>query len=114
MKHSIAVATAAVVLLLGAALPAPAADVPKPVIVHIKNFAYVPAKLTVPVGTTITFVNDDAEPHTVTATNNSFDSDGLDSHQSWKHAFAKPGTFAYFCEMHPYMKGTVVVKAAAS
>ena len=59
----------------------------------------------------MTFVNDDEEPHTVTATNKSFDSEGLDTNQTWKHAFAKAGTFAYFCEMHPYMKGTVIVKS---
>lgn len=112
MKHSIAVAAAAAALLLGAALPAPAADAPKPTIVHIKNFAYVPASVTVPSGATITFVNDDDEPHTVTATNKSFDSEGLDTHASWNHRFAKAGTFNYFCEMHPYMKGTVIVKAA--
>jgi plastocyanin len=114
MKHSIAVAAAVAALLLGAALAAPAADVPKPPVVHIKNFAYVPATLTVPPGTTVTFVNDDEEPHTVTATNKSFDSEALDSHQSWKYAFAKSGSFTYFCEMHPYMKGTVTVKTGGA
>jgi plastocyanin len=112
MKHSFAVAAAAAALLLGAALPAPAADAAKPAVVHIRNFAYVPATITVRPGTTIMFVNDDNEPHTVTATNKSFDSDGLDTHESWKHTFAKAGSFNYFCEMHPYMKGTVVVKAS--
>jgi plastocyanin len=110
MKHAIAAFAAAAGLALGAALPAPAADAPKPVVVHIKNFAYVPARLSVPSGTTVTFVNDDDEPHTVTATDKSFDSEGLDTHQAWKHVFAKAGTFAYFCEMHPMMKGAVTVK----
>ena len=113
MKHSLAVAAAAAALLLGSALPSPAADAPKPPIVHIQNFKYVPATLTVATGTTVTFVNDDDEPHTVTATNKAFDSEGLDTHQSWKQRFAKAGTFTYFCEMHPYMKGTVIVKGAA-
>ena len=113
MKKSLAVAGAAAALLLGTVLPAPAADAPKPTVVHITMFKFVPATVTVPAGTTITFVNDDDEPHTVTATDKSFDSDGMDTHQSWKHAFAKPGTTSYFCELHPYMKGTVVVKAAA-
>jgi plastocyanin len=111
MKHALAASLAAVALLFGSgAAPAPAADAPKPVVVHITMFKFIPATVTVPAGTTITFVNDDEEPHTVTATNKSFDSEAMDSHQSWKHAFAKSGTFTYFCELHPYMKGTIVVK----
>ena len=80
--------------------------------VHIKNFKFVPATLSVAAGTTVTFVNDDQEPHTVTATNKSFDSEGLDTNQKWSHAFTKAGACAYFCEMHPYMHGTITVKAA--
>jgi plastocyanin len=82
------------------------------VTVHIKNFAYSPATITVPAGTVVRFVNDDGEAHTVTATDRSFDSAGLDTGDAWKFAFAKPGRYAYFCAMHPYMKGTVVVTAA--
>ena len=80
--------------------------------VHIKNFTFVPASLSVPAGTSVTFINDDDEPHTVTAIDKSFDSEAIDTHESWKHTFAKTGTFAYFCEMHPMMKATLIVKAA--
>lgn len=80
--------------------------------VHIKNFAFVPAKLTVPAGSVVRFVNDDSEAHTVTAENRSFDSSGLDSGSAWAYRFAKPGSFAYFCALHPYMKGTIVVRSA--
>ena len=83
-----------------------------PATVHIKNFTFVPASLTITAGTAVTFVNDDTEPHTATATDKSFDSEGLDTNGSWTHTFTKPGTIAYFCEMHPYMKGTLIVKAA--
>lgn len=79
--------------------------------VHIKNFMFVPATLTVAPGTTVTFVNDDDEPHTVTSTVKAFDSEGLDTHQTFKQTFAKGGTYLYFCEVHPYMHGTVIVKA---
>ena len=79
--------------------------------VRIKNFAFVPAKLTVPAGTVVRFVNDDGEAHTVTAVNRSFDSTGLDGGDAWAYRFAKPGTFDYFCALHPYMKGAVVVVA---
>jgi plastocyanin len=67
--------------------------------VHIKNFAFDPATLTVAADTTVRFVNDD-----------SFNSDGLDTNDSWSFRFTKPGTYAYFCQLHPYMKGTVIVK----
>lgn len=88
-----------------AAAPAPATAV-----VHISNFAFSPPTLTVAAGTRVTFVNDDEEPHTATAVDKSFDSEALDLHQSWQHAFAAPGRYAYFCELHPHMRGTVVVR----
>jgi plastocyanin len=78
--------------------------------VHIKNFAFDPATLTVAAGTTVRFVNDDSEAHTVTARDRSFDSSGLDTHDAWSFRFTKTGTFAYFCELHPYMKGVIIVQ----
>jgi plastocyanin len=110
MKSRIALALAAAALFAGMPLTAPAASTAATV--HIKDFHFVPAALTVTAGTTVTFINDDQEPHTATAVNKSFDSEAIDTNQSWKHAFSKPGTYAYFCEMHPMMKGTLVVKAA--
>jgi plastocyanin len=104
----------AVALLVGGLVPARSADAPKPAVVHIKNFMFVPATLTVPAGTTVTFVNDDEEPHTITATNKSFDSEALDTHGSWTHKFTKAGSFTYFCELHPYMKGRLIVRSAGS
>ena len=90
-----------------AAKPAPA---PSPVsIIHIKNFAYVPDTVTIPAGSTVRFVEDDDTPHTVTATDHSFDSGNLNQKETWKYTFAKEGTYKYFCAYHPYMKGTVVV-----
>jgi plastocyanin len=110
MKLPILSFLAAGALLAGLPMAAPAAE-PAAATVHIKNFKFVPDAVTVAPGMTVTFVNDDQEPHTVTATNHSFDSEGLDTNQKWAHAFAKPGSYAYFCEMHPYMHGTVTVKA---
>jgi plastocyanin len=109
MRLRIASILAAATLLVGLPLAAPAA--PAAATVHIKNFKFVPAMLTVAPGTSVAFVNDDQEPHTVTATDKSFDSEGLDTNQTWKHTFAKSGSYAYFCEMHPYMHGNVTVKA---
>ncbi len=79
--------------------------------VHIKDFAYHAATLTVAPGTSVHFVNDDGEAHTVTAVDKSFDSAGMDNGDSWTHSFTKPGTYAYFCALHPYMKGVVIVRA---
>ena len=77
--------------------------------VHIKDFKYHPPALTIHVGNRVTFVNDDDEAHTVTATDKSFDSEGLDTAGMWQHVFNNPGTYHYFCELHPYMKATIVV-----
>jgi plastocyanin len=90
-------------------LPAPALAAPA---VTIRNDAFSPATLTVRAGETVTFTNDDDDAHTVTATDGSFDSKGLDTNGVWRHTFSKPGVYAYFCELHPFMKGTIVVKAA--
>jgi plastocyanin len=83
-----------------------------PPAVHIKDDAFFPTTLTVHPGDTVVFINDDDDAHTVTAANGSFDSKGLDTHQQWKYTFTKAGSYAFFCELHPFMKGTIVVKAA--
>ena len=88
----------------------PAQSAAAPIIVHVKDFKYDPTPLKLHVGDTVTFINDDEEPHTVTATDKSFDSAALDTNGSWKYTFKKAGTFAYFCELHPYMKATIVVE----
>jgi plastocyanin len=80
--------------------------------VLIQNDAFSPAKLTVTAGQTVSFTNRDDDAHTVTATDGSFDSKGLDTNGTWQHTFSTPGVYTYFCELHPFMKGTIVVKAA--
>lgn len=88
--------------------PAPAAS---PIsTIHIKNFAYVPDHVTINAGQRVRFVQDDETPHTVTAVDKSFDSGNLDQHKTWTHTFDKPGTYAYLCAYHSYMRGTVTVK----
>lgn len=114
MKNLLAATSMTAALLVGGLAPAGAADAPQPAIVHIKNFMFVPATLTIPAGTKVTFINDDDEPHTVTATDKAFDSEALDTHASWVHTFAKAGTITYFCELHPYMKGVLIVKAGTA
>ena len=81
--------------------------------VHIKDFAFHPATLTVTAGDTVAFINDDDDAHTVTASAGAFDSKGIDTHGRWEYRFKTAGTFGYVCALHPYMKGTIVVKPAA-
>jgi plastocyanin len=77
--------------------------------VAISNFKFDPATLTVPVGTTVTWTNQDEEPHTVAAKDGSFHSPGLDTHATYSFTFANPGSFDYVCSIHPFMTGTLVV-----
>ena len=77
--------------------------------IHIKNFAFVPASVTIRPGQTVRFIEDDDAPHTVTATDKSYDSGNLNPKDSWNHTFATEGTYTYVCAYHPYMKGTVIV-----
>jgi plastocyanin len=111
--------TALCALSLGAASPAAgptaapsgaAADA----VVHIADFAYKPPTVTIHTGQTVLFVNDDGDAHTVTATDKTFDSGGLDTKEQWRHTFAKPGKYQYFCALHPYMKAVVIVTGDAT
>jgi plastocyanin len=77
--------------------------------VYIDNFAFAPAKLTVPAGSTVTWTNRDEEPHTVVANDGSFHSPGMGSQATFSFTFAKAGTFDYVCSIHPFMRATVVV-----
>ncbi|TQF68296.1 plastocyanin [Rhodococcus spelaei] len=77
--------------------------------VKIENFAFDPASITVPVGATVTWTNDDQEPHTVVADGGSFHSPGMDAGATFSYTFTAPGTFTYICSVHPFMHATVVV-----
>jgi amicyanin len=87
--------------------PAPA---PQPgTAVTIQDFKFNPAALTVPVGTTVTWTNQDEEPHSIVAKEGSFHSPGLDTHGTFSFTFANPGTYDYVCGIHPFMTASVVV-----
>jgi len=100
---------AAVLVALLAAAPSP----PPGAVVHIRDDAFVPASITVRAGDKVTFVNDDDDAHTATADDGSWDSEGLNQHQAWTHAFTKAGKIAYHCTVHPMMHGTLVVRSAS-
>jgi plastocyanin len=75
----------------------------------IDNFMFKPDTVTVPVGTTVVWQNDDDTPHTVTSVDGTFHSLALDTKDKFSFTFDKAGTFEYFCRLHPRMKGKVVV-----
>jgi plastocyanin len=89
---------------------APAANAAAP-LVHINNFAFGPQTLTVRAGTIVTWVNDDEEPHTVTASDHSYRSPILNTGRRVSHRYDTPGQYAYFCSLHPHMTGRIVVTA---
>ena len=104
-KSSFALLAAALTL----AAAAPAAAPPNAAAVHIQNFRFGPQTLTIPVGTTVTFVNDDEEPHNVTAVDHSYRSPILPPGARFTHQYAAPGDYPYFCALHPHMTGHIVV-----
>jgi plastocyanin len=113
MRIAILSLVAALVLGSGVAFAQSAAPAPAPSplsTIHIKNFAYVPDTVTITAGAVVKFVQDDETPHTVTASDGSFDSGNLNQKQTWSHTFAKPGTYSYFCAYHTYMKGKIIVQ----
>ncbi len=101
-------------IFLTAAAVLPAADLPgkgkAKSIVQIDNFSFRPQTLTVRVGTTVTWVNRDDVPHTVTSTDKKFKSRALDTDEKYSYTFSAPGTNSYFCSVHPHMTGKVIVR----
>ena len=75
----------------------------------IDNFTFRPDTITVPMGTTIVWENDDDIPHSIVETTGKFHSMALDTEDKFSFTFDKAGTFEYFCSLHPYMKAKVVV-----
>jgi amicyanin len=81
--------------------------------VSIDNFTFKPQTVTVKVGTTVTWTNKDDIPHGIASANGAFArSKALDTDDSYSFTFTVPGTYQYFCYVHPHMTGTVVVEAA--
>ena len=79
--------------------------------VVIKNFQFKPAKITIKRGTRVRWINRDSTAHTATANNGrSFDSGRLRPGERYKHTFKSAGTKKYHCEIHPDMRGRVLVK----
>lgn len=78
--------------------------------IKIDNFSFSPGNVTVPAGTQVRWVNHDDIPHTVASEDGSFKSKALDTDDQFTYTFSKPGTYNYFCSIHPKMTATVTVK----
>jgi plastocyanin len=80
--------------------------------VDIDQFTFYPQRITVKAGTTVTWVNEDDVPHTVASSTKLFKSKALDTKDKFSFTFTTPGTYEYFCSLHPHMTGAIVVEAA--
>jgi plastocyanin len=78
--------------------------------VKIDNFSFAPTAVTVAAGTTVTWTNSDDVPHTVVSDDKTFKSKVLDTDEKFSYTFTKPGTYPYFCSIHPKMTAQIVVK----
>jgi plastocyanin len=101
-----------VLLLISACVPLPASaeQAADGTIVMAKDFMFAPTALTVKAGSTVTWTNTDDEPHTVVSDSGLFRSGALDTNESFKFRFDKPGTYRYVCSIHPRMVGTIIVQ----
>ena len=80
--------------------------------VSIDNFTFSPKELKVKAGTTVTWTNHDDIPHGIASSNNAFKkSKALDTDDSYSFTFTAPGTYQYFCYIHPHMAGSIVVES---
>ena len=81
-------------------------------VVSIDNFSFGPQTLTVKAGTTVTWTNRDDIPHGIASSNNAFPKGkAMDTDDSYTFTFTTPGTYQYFCYLHPHMVGSIVVEA---
>jgi amicyanin len=102
-------ATAAV--LAAVVLPGHAQTAAPASAVSIDNFTFTPPSVTIKAGTTVTWINKDDIPHGIASANNAFTkSKALDTDDSYSFTFTTPGTYQYFCYVHPHMTGTIVVQ----
>ncbi|HEV2727598.1 MAG TPA: cupredoxin family copper-binding protein [Solirubrobacterales bacterium] len=93
----------------GESEPAPSGEAAKAEKVDIVEFTYQPDPVVVQAGGKVIWQNQDAAPHTATADDESWDTGTIEKGKIGSETFKEPGTFAYFCEIHPDMRGTVEV-----
>lgn len=93
-----------------AATPVSHADDAAAYAITIKDFAFTPRDLTIRVGSKVTWTNKDEEPHKIAEANSAFASQPLDTDGDFSYEFDTPGTYEYFCTLHPRMTGKIIVE----
>lgn len=80
--------------------------------VSIKSYAFTPTTVTIAVGSTVTWINQDDDPHTVKSVepDTTLKSAALDTHEKYSFTFTRPGVYKYFCTLHPHMQGEIIVQ----
>ena len=78
--------------------------------VKIDNFSFGPQTLTIPAGSTVTWTNRDDIPHTAVSPDGVFKSKVMDTDEKFSHTFTTPGTYPYYCTIHPKMTGKIIVQ----
>ncbi len=97
-------------LAIWAAINPAAGDPANDVQITIDNFSFTPQDVTVKAGATVTWTNKDDVPHTVVSTTKKFRSPVMDTDGRFSYTFSDPGTYEYFCSVHPHMTGKVIVQ----
>jgi plastocyanin len=109
-----ALGAATATVLAAVVIPTSAQNAAPANAVSIDNFTFTPGSLTVKAGTTVTWTNRDDIPHGIASSDNAFKkSKALDTDDAYSFTFTTPGTYQYFCYIHPHMVGTIVVEAAS-
>lgn len=89
----------------------PPVSAAKKITVHVADYAFAPAMVTIHAGDTIVWINGDSASHTITSDSGSeLASDYIKNGESFSHVFKTPGTYSYHCMPHPWMKGQVIVQ----
>ncbi len=109
MKKMFAYAAAGV-LLMWTAINLAAGNEGSPAQITIDSFKFTPQILTVKAGATVTWTNKDDVPHTIVSETKKFRSPVLDTDGKFSYTFSNPGTYEYFCSVHPHMTGKVIVQ----
>ena len=81
-----------------------------PTQISVDNFTFAPNTVTVPINSTVTWVNKDDIPHVIASNDGLFKSKALDTDDKYSYTFNKAGTYAYYCSVHPKMVGTILVQ----
>ena len=113
-KRLVAIVSVEVALLLATVSiihpPRMKADDAKSTEIRVDNFTFAPDTLTIPVNSTVTWINKDDIPHVIASSDGVFKSRALDTDQQYTYTFTKAGTYPYYCSIHPKMVGKVVVQ----